>query len=228
MSTDSLLERRFRVLGRHSPLFYDKPLQLVRGEGVWVYDADGRRYLDAYNNVPHVGHCHPRVVDAAARQLGVLNTNTRYLHDGLADYAEQLTATLPAPLRVCFFVSSASEANELAIRLARAATGRRDMLVLDAAYHGNTTALIDLSPYKHAGPGGLGAPDWVHVAPLADDYRGLYQRGDRDAGAKYAADVAGQIDELAARGRQLAAFLAESCPSVGGQILFPPGYLAGG
>ena len=167
------------------------------------------------------------MVDAAVRQIAVLSTNTRYLHDGLADYAEQLTQTLPAPLRVCFFVSSASEANELAIRLARAATGRRDLLVLDAAYHGNTTTLIDLSPYKHAGPGGLGAPDWVHVAPLADDYRGSYRRGDRDAGAKYAADVAGQIDGLRARGRQLAAFLAESCPSVGGQILFPPGYLAG-
>ncbi len=224
---DDTLARRRALIGPSVRLAYRRPLRIVRGWRQYLHDDDGRRYLDAYNNVPHVGHCHPRVVEAAARQLAVLNTNTRYLHDGLADYAERLTQTLPAPLRVCFLVSSASEANELAIRLARAATGRRDLLVLDAAYHGNTTTLIDASRYKHAGPGGLGAPDWVHVAPLADDYRGPYRRGDRDAGANYAADVARRIDELAARGRQLAAFLAESCPSVGGQILFPPGYLAG-
>src|SRR5213078_2201264 len=124
-----------------------------------------------------------------------------------------------------------SEANELAIRLARACTGRRDLLVLDAAYHGNTTTLIDASPYKHAGPGGGGAPDWVHTAPLADDYRGPYRRGDPEAGARYAADAARIIEGLGdapgARGRQLAGFLAESCPSVGGQIMFPAGYLAG-
>jgi 4-aminobutyrate aminotransferase-like enzyme len=157
----------------------------------------------------------------------VLNTNTRYLHDGLEDYAARLTATLPEPLRVCFFVSSGSEANELAIRLARTATGRRDLVVLDAAYHGNTTTLIDASPYKHAGPGGAGAPDWVHVAPLADDYRGAYRGDDPHAGARYAADLARLVDALAARDRAPAALLAESCPSVGGQIMFPPGYLAG-
>ncbi|HEX7837598.1 MAG TPA: aminotransferase class III-fold pyridoxal phosphate-dependent enzyme, partial [Kofleriaceae bacterium] len=221
------LARRRAVVGPSVSVSYRRPLRIVRGFRQYLYDDEGHRYLDAYNNVPHVGHCHPHVVQAAARQMAVLNTNTRYLHDGLEDYAEQLTATLPAPLRVCFFVSSASEANELAIRLARACTGRRDLLVLDAAYHGNTTTLIDASPYKHAGPGGLGAPDWVHVAPLADDYRGPYQRGDRDAGARYAADVARQIDAIRAGGRELAAFLAESCPSVGGQIVFPPGYLAG-
>lgn len=219
--------RRRAVVGPSVSVSYRRPLRIVRGWRQYLYDDDGHRYLDAYNNVPHVGHCHPDVVQAAARQMTVLNTNTRYLHDGLEDYAEQLTATLPAPLRVCFFVSSASEANELAIRLACAYTRRRDMLVLDAAYHGNTTTLIDLSPYKHAGPGGLGAPDWVHVAPLADDYRGPYRRGDRDAGARYAADVARKIDAIRAGGRELAAFIAESCPSVGGQIVFPAGYLAG-
>src|SRR5713101_5583060 len=164
METDSLLERRYRVLGRNSPLFYDKPLHLVRGEGVWLYDADGRRYLDAYNNVPHVGHCHPRVVEAAARQMRAVNTNTRYLHENLARYAERLTATLPEPLRVCYFVNSGSEANELALRLARAHTRQRDLIVLDTAYHGNTTTLIDISPYKHNGPGGEGPPPWVHTA----------------------------------------------------------------
>src|ERR1700748_3158148 len=193
----------------------------------YLYDDEGRCFIDAYNNVPHVGHCHPRVVEAAERQMRLLNTNTRYLNDLLTRYADRLLETLPSSLDVCYFVNSASEANELALRLARAATGEVDMIVLDAAYHGNTTSLIDISPYKHAGPGGDGAPDWVHVAPLADDYRGPYRRGERDAGAKYAADVAARIDELAARGRPLAAFLAESCPSVGGQLVFPPGYLAG-
>jgi 4-aminobutyrate aminotransferase-like enzyme len=208
-------------------LSYRRPLRIVRGWRQYLFDDDGRRYLDAYNNVPHVGHCHPHVVATAARQMAVLNTNTRYLHDGLDDYAERLTATLPDPLRVCFFLSSASEANELALRLARAYTGRPDVVVLDAAYHGNTTTLVDISPYKHAGPGGQGAPDWVHVAAIADDYRGPYKRSDPHAGAKYAADAARLIAELQGAKRELAAFIAESCPSVGGQIMFPPGYLAG-
>jgi 4-aminobutyrate aminotransferase-like enzyme/Ser/Thr protein kinase RdoA (MazF antagonist) len=226
-SLPETLARRRAFVGPNLRVSYRRPLRIARGWRQYLYDDEGRRYLDAYNNVPHVGHCHPHVVRAAAHQMSVLNTNTRYLHDGLEAYAERLTKTLPDPLRVCFFVSSASEANELAIRIARAYTQRRDMLVLDAAYHGNTTTLIDISPYKHAGPGGLGAPDWVHTAPLADDYVGPYRRADPHAGAKYAADAARVIDDLRARGRELAAFIAESCPSVGGQIMFPAGYLAG-
>jgi 4-aminobutyrate aminotransferase-like enzyme len=191
----------------------------------YLFDREGRRYVDAYNNVPHVGHCHPRVVEAAERQMRVLNTNTRYLNELLERYAEALLATMPRELEVCYFVSSASEANELALRLARAATGRTDAIVLEAAYHGNTTSLIDISPYKHAGPGGRGAPDWVHVAPLPDDYRGLYRRGDPEAGAKYASHVGAIVDELSNRDPGVAAFIAETCPSVGGQIVFPPRYL---
>ncbi|HET7504022.1 MAG TPA: aminotransferase class III-fold pyridoxal phosphate-dependent enzyme [Kofleriaceae bacterium] len=221
------LARRRALIGPSLRVAYRRPLRIVRGFRQYLYDDDGHRYLDAYNNVPHVGHCHPRVVRAAADQMSVLSTNTRYLHDALEDYAERLTATLPDPLAVCFFLSSASEASELAIRLARAATGRRDLVVLEAAYHGNTTTLIDASPYKHAGPGGAGAPDWVHTAPLPDDYRGPYKRSDPAAGAKYAADAARVIAGLAAQGRELAAFLSESCPSVGGQIVPPAGYLAG-
>ena len=221
---DTLAHRRARIGGNLS-VAYREPLRIVRGWMQHLYDDAGRRYLDAYNNVPHVGHCHPRVVDAAASQMRVLNTNTRYLNDLLATYAERLTETMPRPLDVCYFVSSASEANELALRLARAATGARDMVVLEGAYHGNTTSLIDLSPYKHAGPGGSGAPDWVHVAPLADNYRGPFKRNDPEAGAKYAAQVGEAIDGARARGRQIAAFIAETCPSVGGQIVFPKGYL---
>jgi 4-aminobutyrate aminotransferase-like enzyme len=184
----------------------------------YLYDHTGRRYLDAYNNVPHVGHSHPRVVQAAIEQMLLLNTNTRYLHDHLAAFAERLTATLPAPLSVCYFVNSGSEANELALRLARAHTRRRDVIVLDAAYHGNTTTLVDISPYKFNGPGGEGAPPWVHVLPLPDTYRGRYKRDDPRAGQKYA--------EYARHAGNPSAFIAESAPSVGGQIVLPDGYLA--
>lgn len=221
----TLAARRARI-GRNLSISYRRPLKIVRGWMQYLYDETGRAYLDVYNNVPHVGHSHPRVVGAAQAQLGLLNTNTRYLHDTIVRYAERLTALMPAPLEVCYFVNSASEANELAMRLARAHTGQRDMVVLDAAYHGHTTGLIDISPYKFAGPGGAGAPDWVHVAPIPDDYRGPYRRDDPAAGPKYAAQVAGLIDGLRARGRGLAGYIAESLPSVGGQIVLPQGYLA--
>jgi len=184
----------------------------------YLFDETGRRYIDGYNNVPHVGHCHPRIVDAAERQMRALNTNTRYLHENLTRYADRLTATLPAPLRVCYFVNSGSEANELALRLARAHTRQRDLIVLDAAYHGNTTTLIDISPYKFNGPGGAGKPPWVHVVPVPDVYRGV--------GVKYADAVAASIDRLRADGAGLCGFIAESCPSVAGQIMLPPGYLS--
>jgi 4-aminobutyrate aminotransferase-like enzyme len=184
----------------------------------YLYDQAGRRYLDAFNNVPHVGHSHPRVVAAATEQMLVLNTNTRYLHDKLAAFAERLIATLPPPLGVCYFVNSGSEANELALRLARAHTRRRDVVVLDAAYHGNTTTLIDISPYKFNGPGGEGAAPWVHVLPLPDTYRGKYRRDDSRAGERYA--------EFARHVTNPGAFIAESAPSVGGQIVLPDRYLA--
>jgi 4-aminobutyrate aminotransferase-like enzyme len=148
----------------------------------------------------------------------VLNTNTRYLHDKLAMFAERIVATLPPPLRICYFVNSGSEANELALRLARAHARRRDVVVLDAAYHGNTTTLIDISPYKFNGPGGEGAPPWVHVLPLPDTYRGKYRADDPRAGEKYA--------EFARYVGNPGAFIAESAPSVGGQIILPDRYLA--
>jgi 4-aminobutyrate aminotransferase-like enzyme len=179
-----------------------------------------------YNNVPLVGHSHPRVVRAAQEQLALLNTNTRYLHENVMRYAERLTELLPESLRICYFVNSGSEANELALRLARAHTGREDVIVLEHAYHGHTNALIDISPYKFNGPGGRGRKPWVHVAPIADDYRGPYRRGDAHAGSKYAAHV-GEILERASReGRGVAAYIAETLPSVAGQIVFPPNYLA--
>lgn len=221
---EQLLIKRRKLVGSSLRLSYVKPLHIVRGERQYLYDAAGRQYLDAYNNVPHVGHCHPRVVDAAAGQMRKLNTNTRYLNELVTSYAERLIATLPAPLRVCFFVNSGSEANELALRLARTHTSRRDVVVLEQAYHGNTTTLIDISPYKHNGKGGQAAPEWVHVAQLPDVYRGPYKRSDPEAGKQFAASVA-TILQRSKNAARPAAFIAESWPSVGGQLQLPQGYL---
>lgn len=220
-----MFERRKSVLGKNLSVSYRRPLQIVHGWMQYLYDETGRAYLDAYNNVPLVGHSHPRVVRAAQEQLALLNTNTRYLHRELVRYAERLVQLLPEPLRVCYFLNSGSEANELALRLARTHTGREDVIVLDHAYHGHTTALIDISPYKFNGPGGSGRKPWVHVAPIADDYRGMYRRGDPEAAVKYARHVAQILDRLQSEGRSAAAFIAETLPSGAGQIVFPPAYL---
>ncbi len=219
------LAARHKYIGRNLSIGYRNPIKILRGWQQFLFDDTGRRYLDAYNNVPHVGHCHPRVVEAASRQMSVLNTNTRYLHDAINRYAERLCATMPKPLSVCFFVNSASEGNELALRLARAYTGQRDMIVLEAAYHGHTTSLIDISPYKHDGPGGKGPPSWVHKTPVPDTYRGLYRSNDPEAARKYAGHVDTIIKKLQDKGIGLAGFIAETCPSVAGQIFLPPGYL---
>lgn len=204
-------------LGPSLSLSYDRPLHIVRGWRQHLYDADGRGYLDCVNNVAHVGHCHPRVTRAAAVQAARLNTNTRYLYEPLADYLERLTATLPAPLRVAYLVCSGSEANELALRLARAHTGRHDVIVVDTAYHGNTNALIEISPYKFNGPGGRGKPPHVHVVPMPDVYRGPHRGA--DAGSRYARYVAEAADA------GTAAFFCESALGCGGQIVPPEGFL---
>jgi len=217
---------RQKLLGKNLSVSYNEPLKIVRGWMQYLYDDTGRAYLDAFNNVPLVGHSHPRVVRAVQEQMALLNTNTRYLHDNVNLYAERLTRLLPEPLRVCFFVNSGSEANELALRMARAHTRREDVIVLEHAYHGNTTTLIDISPHKFDGPGGQGRKPWVHIAPIADGYRGCYRREDTDAGAKYAHHVAEILNDMRKDGRQVAAFIAESLPSVAGQVVFPPGYLA--
>jgi 4-aminobutyrate aminotransferase-like enzyme/Ser/Thr protein kinase RdoA (MazF antagonist) len=219
------LSARREFLGENLSISYHQPLKIVRGWMQYLYDDTGRAFLDVYNNVPLVGHSHPRVVEAVEGQLALLNTNTRYLHDNVNRYAQRLTELLPEPLRVCYFVNSGSEANELALRLARAHTGREDVMVLEHAYHGHTTTLIDISPYKFDGPGGRGRKPWVHVAPIPDDYRGLYRREDAAAGAKYAQHVAEILESGRAQGRNVAAYIAETLPSVAGQIVFPPGYL---
>jgi 4-aminobutyrate aminotransferase-like enzyme len=221
-----ILSVRKAYLGRNLSVSYQKPLKIVRGWMQYLYDETGHAFLDVYNNVPLVGHSHPRVVEAVQAQIALLNTNTRYLHDNIIRYAERLTRLLPEPLRVCYFVNSGSEANELALRMARAHTNREDVIVLEHAYHGNTSTLIDISPYKFSGPGGRGRKSWVHVAPIADDYRGAYRRQDTEAGAKYARHVGEILDSVMKEGRSVAAYIAETLPSVAGQIVFPPGYLA--
>lgn len=213
-SKEETLRSRRAHLGGNLSLSYREPLKIVRGWRQFLYDEDGQAYLDVYNNVPLVGHSHPRVVEAVARQMGVLNTNTRYLHDNITRYAERLTAKFPSPLRVCYFLNSASEANELALRLARAKIGRDTTIVLEHAYHGNTNTLIDISPYKFDGPGGRGKREWVRVAPQPDPLR----RDDPSAGAEYSSALAKLVDGPVT-------FIAESLPSVGGQVVFPCGYL---
>lgn len=221
---DTMLRLRSRHIARNLSLAHGTPLHMIRGRGQYLHAADGRPYLDLVNNVCHVGHCHPHVVEAIRRQSGRLNTNTRYLHDSILSYSRRLAATMPEPLSVCYFVNSGSEANELALRLARAATSANDALVIDGAYHGSTPNCVSMSPYKFNGKGGSGPSDWVHVLDMPDTYRGTYR--DEDAGPAYGLDVADVIGRACRDGRAIAAFFAESMLSCGGQIPLPEGYLA--
>ncbi|RZP12103.1 MAG: aminotransferase class III-fold pyridoxal phosphate-dependent enzyme [Candidatus Poseidoniales archaeon] len=211
---DELLKQRESHLGKALSIAHGKPLHITHGRMQYLFAADGTRYLDLVNNVCHVGHSNPRVVEAAQRQMALLNTNTRYVYDGLTEYLGRLAATLPEKLSVGFLVNSGSEANELAVRIARAHTGAHDMVVVEGAYHGHTGMLIDLSPYKFRGPGGKGKPEpWVHVVPIPDSYRG----GERD----YAAE----LGDIVADAAPIAGFLVESMLSCAGQIPLPLDYL---
>jgi 4-aminobutyrate aminotransferase-like enzyme/Ser/Thr protein kinase RdoA (MazF antagonist) len=222
-STQALLDHRRQRLGPNLSISYQQPLHIVRGAGPYLYDRHARRYLDTLNNVAHVGHQHPKVVEAISRQAAVLNTNTRYLHDNILQLADALCATLPPELCVCYFVNSGSEATELALRLAYTWSGQRDILALEAAYHGNTAGCVGISHYKFDGPGGQGAPPHTQVLPMPDVYRGAHRGA--DAGLLYAAYATQAIGRLQTQGRGPAAFIAESVLSCGGQIPLPPGYL---
>jgi len=219
-----LRARRAARLAPSLSLSYARPLHIVQGRGAYLVDERGRRFLDLVNNVCHVGHCHPDVVRAGAAQMARLNTNTRYLHETILRCAEKLVARCPAPLEVVFFTNSGSEANDLALRLAQAHTGARGVVCLDGAYHGNLQRLVDISPYKHAGPGGRGPGEAVRVAAIPDTYRGEHRGA--DAGARYAASVAACFDALCADAAGGAAFIHESILSCGGQVPLPTGYLA--
>lgn len=223
--TAHIAATRQQHLGPNLSLAYRRPLHIERGYMQYLYDADGRAYLDAVNNVPHVGHGHPRVVRAGQRQMAVLNTNSRYLHEHITRYAERLCATLPAPLRVCFFVNSGSEAGELALRLARTHTNSRATVVVDGAYHGNTDALVEISPYKYDSPGGRGQPAFARKVPMPDLYCGPHRRDTTQPGARYAEYVRDAIADLGASGFTRPTFIAESLMGSSGQIVLPDGYL---
>lgn len=224
--TGRVLATRERHVARSQRSYYDRPMTLVGGRGAWLFDEFGRSYLDAINNVSHVGHGNPRVVAAAATQLRQLNTNSRFLYPGIAEYTERLIALLPDPLEVVFLVCSGSEANDLAIRMARQVTGRRDVLVVDGAYHGNTSVVTGLSPNRYKGPGGTGPDPTTHEVEQPNLYRGRLRYGDADAGAGYADDLRRNVRRLADAGTPAAAFIAESAMGTAGSIFYPDGYLA--
>ncbi|MHA1666063.1 MAG: aminotransferase class III-fold pyridoxal phosphate-dependent enzyme [Candidatus Thorarchaeota archaeon] len=225
MSKKEIMKIRHEHISSSIGVSYSTPLNIVRGFMQYLYDEEGRQYLDVRNNVPQVGHSNPYVVDALTRQAAVLNTNTRYLHENLTKYAQRLSSKMPGNLKVCFFVNSGSEANELALRLAMAHTKQQELIVIDGAYHGNTQNLVDISPYKHNGPGGKGPPPHVHTVRMPDPFRGDHKRSDSNAGKKYAEDVQKAIQEIETQNKGVCAFICEPLMGCGGQIIFPDGYL---
>ncbi len=215
LSLEEILEMREEHISKSLSIGHGKPLHISRGEMQYLYSRTGEKYLDLVNNVCHVGHCNPHVVSAGQKQMAELNTNTRYIYDGLTQYIQRLSYTLPEGLDYGFLVNSGSEANELAIRLARAYTNNHDIVVMEGAYHGHTGMLIDLSPYKFRGPGGKGiAEDWVHVAPVPDIFRDNSR------------DYLNEFEEIVRDASPVAGFIVESMLSCAGQIPFPHGYLA--
>ncbi len=212
----SILKSRQQAMNPSLSLSYRDPIHTLRGSMQYLYDAEGNQFLDAVNNVPHVGHCHPVVVEAATQQARLLNTNTRYLYRAITDYSERLLAKFPDPLSVCFLTNSGSEANDLALRLARHYTARQDVTVLDHAYHGNLGSLIDISPYKHDGRGGKGRPEHIHKAIIPDTYRNPEST---EAYANSVKQCLQQADTGAA------AFICETVLGCGGQVVLPEGYL---
>jgi len=218
-----ILDQRRKYIGPSLSISYDVPLHIVRGEAQYLFDEKGNRYLDCVNNIQHVGHCHPKIVEAAQSQYKKLNTNTRYLDETIVYYARNLTQTLPDGLDVCFLTNSGSEANDLAMRIARNYEQSKETIVLDGAYHGNLSSLIEISPYKHNGPGGSGTPDHVHVIPMPDPFRGQY-RGERCA-EQYAKEVQEAIVRIQGRNRNNFAFIFEALMGCGGQLILPEGFL---
>nr|XP_042715877.1 ethanolamine-phosphate phospho-lyase isoform X3 [Chrysemys picta bellii] len=197
------LELRRRHIGPSCKVFFAKdPIKIVRAQGQYMYDENGEKYLDCINNVAHVGHSHPDVIKAAVKQMELLNTNSRFLHDNLVQYAKRLTATLPEKLSICYFVNSGSEANDLALRLARQYRGHQDVITLDHAYHGHVSSLIDISPYKFNQLGKEGKKEFVHVAPSPDIYRGKYREDHPDPASAYADDVKKIIEDAEKNGRK--------------------------
>lgn len=213
-----MIARRRRLLGPSYKLFYEHPVHVVRSEGVWLYDSDGNAFLDVYNNVPSVGHCHPRVVEAVTRQAAVLNTHTRYLHDSILEYSEDLLATYPQEIANVMYTCTGSEAVDLALRIARYHTGGTGIIVTANAYHGLTTAVAEISPSM--GPN-VPIGQHVYVVDAPDDYRNEGQ----DIGEVFAGHVANAIRKMQRHGVKFAAFIADGIFSTDGILTDPPGFL---
>ena len=217
LSISDIKSKRAQYLAKNLSVSYHDPLHIVRGYRQYLYSADGRRYIDMVNNVAHVGHEHPHVVKSISQQVSVLNTNTRYLHDNLVNYAERLIEKSPDPLEVVFFVNSGSEANELALRLAKTYTAQKDVLALKVGYHGNSGGCVNVSSYKFEGKGGFSTPEHTHILSMPEIYHG----NGNDA-SHYSDEVRDMLTNMS---RKPAAFLSESIMSCGGQVVFPKGYL---
>ena len=223
-SNEELIAYRKQHLGKSLSLQYNKPIKMVRGVGSYLMDQFGKKYLDTVNNVAHVGHENYEVVKAGQEQMALINTNSRYLHGNINMLAKELLATLPPELNVLHFVNSGSEANELAIRMVKAATGERDIIASEVGYHGNSNMCIDISSYKFDGKGGKGTPKHTHIFPLPDSFRGKY-RG-KSSGENYAEEVKKQIKKIQGKGRNVGGFIIEPIISCGGQIELPEGFLS--
>lgn len=216
------LAYRNRYLSKILSVSYSKPIQMERAAFQYMYDVQGNTFLDAYNNIPHVGHSHPKVVEAGLRQMAKLNTNTRYLYDLLPQYAEKLLAKFPPSLNRVFFVNSGSAASDLAIRMAKWHTKREGIMVMEHGYHGNTQISIDISDYKFSNPKGQGQKDYILKVPIPDAYRGKYSDEFENTGKRYAAEAIKLMDQFSF---PIAAFIAEPIVGCGGQVPLAAGYL---
>ncbi|VDL80685.1 unnamed protein product [Nippostrongylus brasiliensis] len=234
-SKEEVLDKRRKIIGSKCQIFYqDDPFMVSKASMQYLYDEQGKQYLDCISNVQHVGHCHPEVVEAISKQLATSTCNVRFVSQKLTDCAEELLKTLPG-LDTVLFCNSGSEANDLALRLARDYTGHTDAIVIDHAYHGHVTTTMQMSPYKFDHGSTLPQPEWVHVAPCPDVYRGEYRLDDDDlnnpeklqeAGIYYSVAVEKLIRKAESEGRTIAAYFAEALQSCGGQVIPPAGYFS--
>jgi len=226
LSIKKIKELRDQFISPSLSLSYKNPLHIIKGEGQYLYDRDGKEYLDAINNISHVGHCHTEIINTLYKQSKTLNTNTRYLHEDIVLYAQELISTLPSHLQVCFFTNSGSESNDLALRLARNYTNSNHTIVIEGAYHGHTEATIEVSPYKYDGPGGNSNKKYIHQIPMPDTFRGIYRGDTADISASYLSHLERILDSLKKKNERISAFISESILGCGGQIFFPEGFLA--
>ena len=225
ISEESELIKRRQQYFAGSYLFFKNPVNFVKGQGIWLFDEQGRRYLDCYNNVASVGHCHPKVVEAISSQVATLNTHTRYLHKQIINYSEHLTSTMPPGLDVCFYTCTGTEANELAMRIARCVSGHHGAIVIEHSYHGNSTLIGELSASMYPA---TNRPDYVATVEPPNTYRGSYRLGkgmtETELAKRYAQQTDTAIDQLTEAGHGVAAFMCDSIFDSQGTLNAPQGY----